>query len=99
MDSNSNAINKIDKEKISSLNFAPADVLTTSADQLQRKIDLQRASALGASSKANVKIYFIDDKGITYRTEATVWASTEKNVTLKGEVLIPIRAITKVGFF
>jgi len=99
MESKPNTINRIEKEKVSALNFSSEDVLTSSTDQLQRKIDLQRASALGATSKSNVKIYFFDDKGVNYRTEATVWASTEKNVTLKGEVLIPIRAITKVGFF
>lgn len=99
METKSTGVIGIEKEKIPTLKFSSNDVLTDKQDILQRKIDLERASALGANSKSNVKLYFVDDKGTNYRTEATVWAATESNVTLKGEVLLPIKSITKVGFF
>lgn len=99
METKSTGIVGIEKEKIPTLKFSSNDILTEKQDILQRKIDLERASALGANSKSNVKIYFVDVNGVNYRTEATVWAATESNVTLKGEVLVPIKAITKVVFF
>jgi hypothetical protein len=99
METKSTGIIGIEKEKIPTLKFSSNDVLSEKQDVLQRKIDLERASALGANSKSNVKLYFIDENGVNYRTEATVWAATESNVTLKGEVLLPIKAIVKVGFF
>lgn len=99
MQTKTNTVIEIEKEKIKSLKFSIEDVLSLKEDLLQRKIDLERASALGAHTKSNVKLYFKDTQGNTYRAQATVWATTESNVTLKGEVLIPIKAILKVGFF
>lgn len=90
---------EIPKEEIPKLKFSEEDVLKTKEDVFQRKIDLNRASALGAQSKSNIKIYFVDASGKRYKVVATVWAATERNVTLKGEVLIPLRTIYKVGFF
>jgi hypothetical protein len=90
---------KFDKENVSTLSFSSQDVLTEKTDLGKRKIDLQRAQALGAQSKSNIKIYFSDAGGSQYIVEATVWAATERNVTLKGGVLIPNRAIYKIGFF
>lgn len=89
----------LNKEEVPNLKFKAEDVLLTKAEQAQRKIDLQRANALGAQSKSNIKLYITDDQGVNYRVEATVWAATELNVTLKGGVIIPNRAIYKVGFF
>ncbi|MFT6716438.1 MAG: hypothetical protein ACJA0Q_001077 [Saprospiraceae bacterium] len=90
---------KFPKENVSTLTFDMQDVLTEKSDIGKRKIDLQRAQALGAQSKSNIKIYFADAGGSKYIVEATVWAATERNVTLKGGVLIPNKAIYKIGFF
>lgn len=90
---------EIPKEKIKTVKFSETDILAAKEDQLQRKIDLQRAAALGAMSKSNIKIYFADENGKRYRVVATVWATTERNVTFKGEALVPIKSIYKVGFF
>lgn len=90
---------EIPKEQIPNLKFSDDDVLKTKEDIFQRKIDLNRASALGAQSKSNIKIYFVDNTDKKYKVVATVWAATERNVSLKGEVMVPIRAIYKVGFF
>ena len=89
----------LNKEDVPSLKFSMEDVLPSKEDQLKRKIDLQRANALGAQSKSNIKIYISDANGVHYKVEATVWAATELNVTLKGGVTIPNRAIYKIGFF
>tara|TARA_Y100000739_G_C20575786_1_gene450179 strand:- start:580 stop:879 length:300 start_codon:yes stop_codon:yes gene_type:complete len=87
------------KEEIKQLKFNEKDVLTSKLDIAKRKADLNRASALGAQSKSNIKIYFIDQKGVNYKVIATVWATTEKNVSLKNEIMVPIKSIYKVGFF
>ena len=87
------------KEDLKKIKFGDNDVLSIKEDIFQRKIDLNRASALGAQSKSNIKIYFNDAEGIKYKVLATVWAATEKNVTLKKEIMIPLRSVYKVGFF
>jgi hypothetical protein len=89
----------VDKEQVKLLRFNSADVLTTKQEQLQRYIDLNRAAAMGATNKSNVKLYFKSYQGNRYKVEATIWAVTEQNVSLKGEVMIPIVAIYKVGLF
>jgi hypothetical protein len=90
---------EIPKEKIKNVKFSEIDVLGTKEEKNQRKIDLQRAATLGAQSKANIKIYFVDDQGKRHRVVATVWATTENNVSFKGEVMVPIKSIYQVGFF
>jgi hypothetical protein len=90
---------EIPKEDIKLLKFNEDDILTSKVEVAKRKSDLNRASALGAQSKSNIKIYFIDDKGSNYKVIATVWATTEKNVSLKNEIMVPIKSIYKVGFF
>ena len=90
---------KLEKENVKSLAFGAEDVLKSKEDKVKRKIDLQRAQALGAQSKSNIKIYVQDGEGSQFIVEATVWAATEKNVTLKGGVIIPNRSIYKIGFF
>ncbi len=92
-------ISKLPKEDISQLIFKAEDVLSDVTLVARRKIDLQRAQALGAQSKSNIKIYVADEKAEEFIVEATVWAATEKNVTLKGGVIIPNRGIYKIGFF
>ena len=97
----STAVNPVslNKEDIPNLKFKNDDVLPSKAEQTQRKIDLQRANALGAQTKSNIKLFIVDDKDVKYKVEATVWAATELNVTLKGGVMIPNKAIYKIGFF
>lgn len=90
---------EIPKEDLKKIKFGEDDVLTQKEDIFQRKVDLNRASALGAQSKSNIKIYFKDVEGTKYKVIATVWAATEKNVTLKKEIMIPLRSVYKVGFF
>lgn len=90
---------EIEKEDIVKLTFSDKDVFDDKKSIGQRRRDLERASALGAQSKSNIKIYFQDAEGKQYRTIATVWAATEQSVTLKGGILVPINAIFKIGFF
>jgi|TARA_B110000483_G_scaffold207656_1_gene252759 hypothetical protein len=90
---------EIPKEEVKTVQFSETDILTDSRDVLQRKIDLNRACALGAQSKSNIKIYFVDSAGKKFKVVATVWAATERNVSLKGEIMIPLKSIYKVGFF
>ena len=90
---------EIPKEKIKNVKFSESDVLGSKEEKNQRKIDLQRAATLGAQSKTNIKIYFVDDQGKRHRVVATVWATTENNVSFKGEVMVPIKSIYQVGFF
>lgn len=88
---------KIEKEAISNLHFKNDDELMDAKDKLQRKIDLKIAEKLGNTHKGKAKIWFNSEEG-EFRVETTVWAATEKYIALKGGILIPIRAISKVLF-
>jgi|TARA_B100000795_G_scaffold248918_1_gene216067 hypothetical protein len=90
---------EITKERIKEVKFSEKDILSSKEQRLQRRIDLKKAATLGAQSKTNIKIYFVDVEGVRHRVVATVWAATESNVSFKGEVMVPIKSIYQVGFF
>ena len=89
---------EIPKEKIKNVKFSEIDVLGTKEEKNQRKIDLQRAATLGAQSKANIKIYFVDDQGKRHRVVATVWATTEIMLASKVKLWFLSSQFTKLDF-
>jgi len=95
MDQDTIAINLIEKENISKLKFPAKEVLKDSEAIQERKNALLRATALGNLQKRKSKIYFESVEG-NMLVETTVWATTEKNITLKGGVTIPINCIYQI---
>jgi len=86
----------VEKEQIAGkLEFPKHDVLSESNARLERETALQRATKLGNNYKGKIRLIFSTLSG-DHVVETTVWASTEKNVQLKGGVLIPIHAIKEV---
>lgn len=88
----------IQKEKIKALKFGESEILKDNKLRIQRKLNLKRAEQLGNSYKAKAKIIFESIEGL-FKVETTVWATTEKFVSLKGGVLIPIHCIKNVNFY
>lgn len=88
----------IQKENIDTLNFGPKEVLQDNKEITIRSRRLKRAEQLGNAYKAKAKIAFRSLEGI-FRVETTVWATTEKFVSLKGGILIPIHCIKGVEFY
>lgn len=89
---------KIQKENIKDLKFGDQEILEENTLRIQRKLNLKRAEQLGNSYKAKAKIIFKSMEGL-FKVETTVWATTEKFVSLKGGVLIPIHCIKNVNFY
>lgn len=92
------ASNLIQKENISGLAFGGTDVLRDEQLKKQRSRKLKRAEQLGNAYKAKAKILFKSLDGI-FKVETTVWATTERYVSLKGGISIPIHCIKGVEFY
>lgn len=90
--------NYIAKEQIKALKFGIMEVLEDKKEITIRSRRLKRAEQLGNAYKAKAKIAFRSLEGL-FRVETTVWATTEKFVSLKGGVLIPIHCIKGVEFY
>lgn len=73
------------------------DVLLTENDKKHRNRMLYLAMILGNGYKSKVKITFDTIDG-PRRVETTVWATTERNVMLKGGVTIPVQSIYAVEY-
>jgi hypothetical protein len=88
----------IAKEKIGTLHFVQTEVLEDIQEITIRSRKLKRAEQLGNIYKTKSKIAFKTLEGL-FRVETTVWATTEKFVSLKGGILIPIHCIKGVEFY
>lgn len=86
----------INKEDVVNLKFPPVEVLGSSDEIKKRRMELERATRLGNSEHGKIKIIFEDDLNVK-RVETTIWATTEKNIILKGGMNIPIHRIHSVN--
>ena len=86
---------EMNKENIGKLNFPSVEVLNTEKKKNQRKMELERAMALGNLEQVKVKIFFEDDKEKLF-VDTTIWGVTDESVILKRGVIIPNKRIYKV---
>ena len=89
-------ITKIEKEQLSQLEFLSQDKNLKKQAQIKKKLYI--GMLLGNIYRNKVKIYFKSKEGAKM-VETTIWATTDKNVILKGGIAIPIPSINKVGFY
>jgi hypothetical protein len=85
----------IEKELIADLRFPSDEVLGESQLIHERRVDLERALALGNLEHSKIRIYF-EDNDSCHVVETTVWGVTDKRVILKQGVGIPICRIHSV---
>lgn len=85
----------VEKESIKGLHFPGSEVLKKEDDRKLRKLDLDRAIALGNLEHSKVKIYFEDEVGKKV-VHTTIWAVTEDAIVLKQNVIVPIKRIHKL---
>lgn len=89
-------ITLINKEDIrGKVEFPHDDVLLLPEEKRNREKRLHDAMTLGNAYKGKIRIVFATTEG-DRAVETTVWAATEQNVQLKGDVNIPVRAIREV---
>ncbi len=86
----------VPKESVGHEAFVSADVLTSWQEVEKRKYNLQKAVTLGNLYRHKVSITYFLQAREARRVVTTVWAVTEKYVTLKGGRNIPIRAISDI---
>lgn len=86
-------VNKIEKENIVSLKLVPAET-----DYSKKwKAELDYAVRLGNEHKGKTTITFQAENGL-YQVETTVWSATDKLLSLKGGITIPLNSITEIHF-
>jgi hypothetical protein len=85
----------IEKEQIRELKFVNHEVLGSADAIVHRKNELERAALIGNAHQGKIKIIFETQQGLK-EVETTVWSATEKYITLKGELTIPVNAIKEV---
>ena len=85
----------IEKSIVGALHFPHQDVLQSSEQIAQRKIDAERAMILGNNYKGKVKIIFEDTGGIK-QIETTIWSVTDKWVLIKTGMGIPLNRIHEI---
>jgi uncharacterized protein (UPF0248 family) len=88
----------VQKEEIANLLFPSREVLASAEEIKLRRKDLERATTLGNVERGKIKIIFEDSKGLK-KVETTIWATTEKNIVLKGGVFIPIHRIHQINVY
>ena len=88
----------VEKENIGGLKFAQREVLSSAEEMKQRNADLLQATRLGNAYHGKIKIIFEAEDGVK-QVETTIWATTDKVVTLKGGVHIPIHCIHRVMIY
>lgn len=95
MDSNLFKPKRIDKEKISDLNFPRMEVLNNQKLIQHRQQELERATTLGNIEHNKIIIVFSDSDGLK-EVNTTIWATTDSRIVLKGGIIIPINRIHEV---
>ena len=85
----------IEKEVITELSFKDEEILTCNTKIKSRTDNLYNAMILGNGQRNKVKIVFDSHEGLK-QVETTIWATTEKNIILKGGVVIPVNSIRDV---
>ncbi len=86
----------VPKETLGQTSFATHEVLSDWLELERRQRNLQKALSLGNLFRHKVTITYQLYDGIPQRVVTTVWAVTERYVTLKGGRVIPLHAIREV---
>lgn len=95
MDTITQQVAAIEKEKIAALKFPEEEVLNSADEKKQRLADLNKALSLGNLEHGKIQIIFEDTTGIK-KVDTTVWGLTDKRVILKQSIMIPIHRVHKV---
>jgi hypothetical protein len=78
--------------------FAQQEVLENKEDINVRDKDIEKALVLANGYKTKVRIYFKTKYMEEMSVSCTPWAAGDRYITLKGNVTIPIHAITRIAF-
>ncbi|MCS6967985.1 MAG: hypothetical protein RMJ44_05480 [Cytophagales bacterium] len=91
-------ITNLPKEAITHQLFPPYDVLQDPRARSERKMQIQKATALGNIYHHKVKIICQTADGRLVQIVTTIWQSDDKYISLKGGRVIPISAILRIEY-
>lgn len=86
----------IQKEDIMKIRFPKEEVLQSDLEIKTRERELEKALSLGNLEHGKVKLTFLDLSCQVYQIETTIWALTDESICLKGDLLIPKRAVLSI---
>lgn len=86
----------IKKEDIKNIRFPKVDVLPSENEIKSREKALNNALSLGNLEHGKVKLIFLDLGMNPYQIETTIWALTDESICLKGDLLLPKRAVLNI---
>ena len=87
----------VQKEEIKNLVFPAESIERTEEQTKELNSRLQHAMTLGNLHQTKIKIIFKDSEGLK-EVETTVWVASEKFISLKAGISIPVRRIVEVKF-
>lgn len=82
----------IPKEEVDRCKFPNEEVLKDQQSVAERRKMLERATSMGNTDHTKFKIIFEDDQG-PKQIETTIWATGDKNISIKHGKTIPIHRI------
>jgi uncharacterized protein (UPF0248 family) len=86
---------EIPKESVDQCEFPSEEVLEDPAAIADRRKMLERATSMGNTEHTKFKIVFQDDEAVK-QVETTIWATGDRNISLKHGKTIPIHRIREV---
>ncbi len=86
---------KIPKEEVDHCEFPSEEVLQDATAIAERRKMLERATSMGNTEQTKFKIIFQDDETVK-QVETTIWATGDRNISLKHGKTIPIHRIREV---
>ena len=78
------------------MKFPKKEVIPSKDKKVRRQIKLENAMRLGNIEHYKVKIVFEDSEGLKL-VNTTIWAVSEKNISLKAGVTLPINRIHEIN--
>ena len=86
----------IAKEAIKGLTF-PQEAINDANQRQELASQAERAMVLGNSEHGKVSVLFHSAQG-KHKVETTIWVANEQDITLKGGVIIPLKAIESINW-
>ncbi|AFL85387.1 hypothetical protein Belba_2855 [Belliella baltica DSM 15883] len=86
----------IRKEDLIQIRFPKDKVLQSDLEIKIRDRELEKALSLGNLEHGKVKLTFLDLSCNIYQIETTIWALTDESICLKGDLLLPKRAVLSI---
>lgn len=86
----------IAKEAIKGLTF-PKESINDLTRRKELAAQAERAMVLGNAEHGKVSIVFHSAQG-KHKVETTIWAANEEDITLKGGVIIPLKAVESINW-